>query len=131
LALLVPDVGENDLLKAMFGQVAETFRLHLYKNNHVPAEADVVGSYTECNAAGYASIALVAANFVIATVAGVTTATYAIQTFTFTATESVYGYYVTNNGGTILLWAEMTDNPPYNYGASGGTCSVTLSISLD
>ena len=41
---------------------------------------------------------------------------------------SVYGYFVTNNAGTVLLWAERFTDGPYNLPSGGGSIKITPSI---
>lgn len=133
MALLVPNVGEVELLSRLLNKNApDNVVLHLYTNNVTPDEADVVGTYTEATAAGYSAITLTGASWSVATVTGTTTASYAQQTFTFTAAEpAVYGYYVTNNAGTVLLWAERFTDGPYAIPSGGGTIKITPKIELE
>lgn len=130
MALLLCNGGEVLCLKYMLNNTAPTnVKLHLYTNDKTPAEADVVGNYTACTATGYALKTLTGSSWTVATTDGTTTATYAEQTFTLTTSATVYGYYVTDNAGTGLLWAERFTTAPYN--VPSGSISVTPSISLD
>lgn len=84
--------------------------LRLYTNNHVPSASDVASDYTEMSGLGYSSKTLTAGSWVLNGVE----ATYATQTFTFTAGTpiSVYGYYVTNTSDGKVAFAEnFTDGP--------------------
>ena len=61
-------------------------------------------------------------------------ASYAKQTFTSSAgsqNQDVYGYYVTNSGGTILLWIEAFSDGPYNVANNGDKIEVTPKFTLD
>lgn len=135
MALLVPDVGERELLRrALNVNAADDVKIHLYTNNKVPAEGDVLGAYTEATAAGYPAggIALAGASWTIGTIANTTTAEYSQVSFDFTAAEpSIYGYYVTNNASTILLWAERFSDGPYAIPSGGGSVKITPKIELD
>jgi hypothetical protein len=133
MALLVPNVGEVEMLSRLLNKNAsDNVVLHLYKNDQTPGEADVIGDYTECTAAGYASQELTGSSWAVSTAGGVTTATYSQRTFTFTAAEpTVYGYYVTNNAGSLLLWAERFSDGPYAIPGGGGTIKITPKIELD
>ncbi len=134
MTLLVPDVGEVELLKRSLNYSATgDVKLRLYKNNVTPAEGDTVDTYTEGAATGYATKTLTGSSWNIATVVGVTTASYAEQTYTMTAStdSEYYGYYVTDSAGTILMWAELFTDGPYAMGNVGGTVKVTPRITLD
>jgi hypothetical protein len=133
MALLVPDVAEAMLISRMLNKSApDDCKLKLYKNNVTPAEADVVGSYTESTGAGYAAIALTGANWTVTTATGTTTASYAQQTFTYTGAEAnIYGYYVVDSAGTTLLWAERFSDGPYSIPGGGGSVKITPQIQLE
>lgn len=131
MALLVPDVGEVEMLKRILNFSATgDVRIHLYSNNYTPVEGSTVANFTECSAAGYASQLLTGASWSIATSSGTSEAAYAERTFTFTATQVVYGYYVTNSANTIVLWAELFTGGPFNIPAGGGSVKVTPKIQL-
>ena len=130
MALRFPDAGEVAALKAMVNHTSPgDLKLHLYKNDVTIDEDTVIGDVTESTEAGYAAVTLTGASWTVATGAGnVTTASYAEQTFTFTEAATVYGYYVTNNAGTILMWIEEFTGGPYVLPASGGSVAVTLNV---
>lgn len=133
MALLVPDVGERELLgRALNKETPDDVIIHLYTNNKTPAEGDVLGGYTEATAAGYASITLTGASWTISTVSNTTTGEYAQVSFDFTAAEpNIYGYYVTDNANSILLWAERFSDGPYAIPSGGGSVKITPKIELD
>ena len=108
MTLVLPNVGEQLALKLIVNKTTQgNLKLHLFKTNVTPGETDTVTTYTECDAAGYGAITLTGATWTVATDgSGNTTASYPQQTFTFTATQNVYGYYLTDNAGTTLLYAE-------------------------
>lgn len=131
MALLVPDIGEVELLSRMLNKVATgDVKLHLFSNNYTPVEGSALANFTECNASGYAAKTLSGASWTVATNAGTTEASYAEQTFTFTAAQTVYGYYVTDSGSTKVLWAELFTGAPFNIPAGGGSVKVTPKIQL-
>lgn len=134
--LLVPDVGEVLLLKNALnfsGAVVENQTIKLYATNVTPAEGDTAGSYTEAAGGGYASKALTGANWVVATATGTTTATYPIQTWTFTGAlttnTTIYGYFVVGTTSGTLLWAELAA-ATFQPASNGDTYSVTPAIQL-
>ena len=107
MSLLVPNIGEQEMLNRILGKTTSTdLKLHLFTNDVTPDEADTVATYTESEAAGYEEITLESATWSVATDDGTTTASYPLQIFIYTEGETVYGYYVTDLAGTTLLWAE-------------------------
>lgn len=125
MTLLVPDVGDTEALKRILNDATpDNLKLKLYTNNKTPAKADTVANYTESTATGYAAKTLTGTDWTYASNAGVTTASFAAQTFTYTAAETVYGYYVTNNAGTTLMWAELFSSV-FNIPSGGGSITIT------
>lgn len=133
MALLVPDVGERELLsRALNKSIPDDCKLHLYINNKTPAEGDVVADYTASTGSGYAPITLTGSNWTVTTAAGTTTASYPQVTFTYTGAEpNIYGYYVTNATGTTLLWAERFSDGPYAIPSGGGSVKISPKIELE
>lgn len=111
---------------------AADVEMHLYKNNRTPAETDDITFYTESVASNYSAVRLTGAAWTVASggVAGAT-ATYAQQSFNFSAADTIYGYYVTSQQKQVLLWAELFSGGPFTLPSSGGTIAVTPKISLD
>jgi hypothetical protein len=132
MTLLVPDAGEVAMAAAALGKTNMTaLTLRLYSNNYTPTEASVAADFTEVAGGGYAAIALVAANWTVATAAGVTTAVQPEQIFNFTgdATDP-YGYYITRADGTVL-WAERFSDGPYPITTAGDQVKITPQITFD
>lgn len=133
MALLVPDVGEQEMLNRILNKstsIADVV-LHLYTNNKTPAEGDVVGDYTESTGTGYGSITLSNADWTVTTTTGTTTAEHTQVTFTYTGAEpEIYGYYVTD-GNSNLLWAERFSDGPYAIPSGGGSVKITPKIELE
>lgn len=133
MALLVPDVGEFEMLKAALGVVAmgASETLKLYTNNVTPGEADTAGTYTGAAGFGYADKTLTSTNWSVSTAAGITEATYAQQTWVFTgALGNVYGYFVIRTDSGVLLWAERFSDGPYNIANNGDEIRLTPKIQL-
>jgi hypothetical protein len=121
--------GEVALLKYMLNySAADNVKVHLYTNNYAPAKSDVLANYTESSAAGYSPITLVGSQFTVATVSSTSSAVYARQTFTYTTAENVYGYYITNNAASILIWAEEFSGAPFMIPSGGGTVGIDPNI---
>jgi hypothetical protein len=125
-AMMVQDTGATSILNAYFNNspAPGNVILHLYCTNVTPADTDTSGSYTECSGGGYSSKTLTNGSWTTSTVSGIPQAAYAAQTFTFTGAlttnTTIYGYYVMNAGGTILLWSELLGSTftPANNGDS-------------
>ena len=109
MSLVMSSIGDVESLKRVLNySAADDVKIHLFTNNHTPVAADTLSNYTESTATGYGAVTLTGTDWTISTIGGVTTATHATAvTFTYTAAENVYGYYITNNASTVLLWAEL------------------------
>ena len=113
MALILPAASENNLLNFALGvTVPGNQYLKLYVTNvNTATDSLVVADFTEFgNTLGYSSPGkeLTKTSWVVAQSGGVATATYAPQTWTFTAgtAVTVYGYYVTDKTTGLLLWFE-------------------------
>jgi hypothetical protein len=62
MALLVPNEGEVVMVQAILDLDLD---LHLFKNDHTPAETDTVADYTEADFTGYVLENLISGNWVI------------------------------------------------------------------
>lgn len=116
MALVVPNVGENKLLSFALGDASPADQtLKLYVNDYTPVAGSVAGDFTEMSTLGYSAKTLTMASWTIAQNGSAEAeATYAQQTWTFTAGSAVtvYGYYVVDSGSGVLLWAERFSSPP-------------------
>jgi hypothetical protein len=117
MALLFCNGGEIvALTRVLQGGTANNYNLRLFSSPHVPAAGDTAATYTpiEANFTGYVvgtGKLLTAANWGAPTiVGGIASSTYTgpAQTWTNTgAAQTIYGYFVTDNVTTALLWAEQ------------------------
>jgi len=131
MSFITCDQGEIVLLKYMLNFApADNVVLHLFNNNYTPTTSDTLATYTESSAAGYAPKTLTGAAWTFTNVSGTSTATYARQTFSYTTSENVYGYYITNNAGTVLIWTERFAGAPFQIPNAGGTVSLDPAITL-
>ena len=133
MAIVVPDVGEVEFLKAALGVAAmnATTTLKLYTNNITPGESDTASTYTEASGSGYAAKTLTGTSWSVATVTGTTTGTYAQQTWTFSgALGNVYGYFIIRADSGVLLCAERFTDGPYNIANNGDQILLTPAIQL-
>jgi len=112
MAMVFSDLGADLVLGTFFVATAvQDTKLKLYKNNKTPDAngGDAVADYTENTVTGGTAKTLSrGAGWTITTGDDPSDAIYTQQTFTFTAGfgDTIYGYYVTNNAGDVLLWAE-------------------------
>jgi len=133
MSLVLVDGGESLALQYLVNKNAspQDLVLRLYTNNGTPAEADVVGGYTEASGNGYAAITLTGASWTASGTAP-TQIAYAQQIFTFTgALGNVYGYYLTRASGGELVWAERFSDGPYNIQNNGDQIKITPKITMD
>lgn len=132
MAITFSLVGKDESLKRLLNYSATgNLVLRLFSNNKTPTAADVVGDYTECTGSGYSAITLTGASWTIGTVDGHEEADYAEQTFTITGALTVYGAYLTNTAGTVLIGAERFSDAPHVFSTGGGTEKVTTKIIQD
>lgn len=113
MAIKVPDASEVFFLEFALGVNTPNDQIiKLFVNNVTPGNADTEATYTEMSTLGYSDKTLTMGGWTIDTDSGVGTATYALQTWTFTAGTpvTVYGYYVVDSVSGDLLWAEKFDS---------------------
>lgn len=135
MALVVPNASEVIALKNFLNHTAPQDQyLKLFVNNVTPGESDTEATYTEASGGGYTHIALTGSSWVIATSGGLTTASYAQQTFTFTGAlttnPTIYGYYVVQQTSGSLLWAERAAST-FTPANNGDTYKVTPQITAE
>lgn len=114
MTLKVPSVGEDKLLAFTLGFATPGNQtLKLFVNNITPADADTAATYTEMSTLGYASKSLTKTSWTIAQNGTKSEASYAAQTFSFTAgtAVTVYGYFIIDSTSGVLLWSELFDAP--------------------
>jgi hypothetical protein len=112
MAMIIPDQGEAVFLANCVNKTAPSnLLLKLYTNDEVIDEDSVIGDLTECAVTGYGEKTLTGANWTVATVIGVTSATFAKQTFTLSASCTIYGWYIVNNAKTALMAGKRFDVP--------------------
>lgn len=132
MTLVVPNQGEALALNAATGKAnATAWTLRLFSNDYTPVAATTEANVTEVAGGGYAAIALTAGNWVT-TPGSPTSSAYPEQTFTFTgatnAPGTIYGYYVTNAAGALVLAERLA--AVFTPASSGDTVKVTPTITL-
>lgn len=103
-------------------------KLHLYTNGWTPSPSDVVGDYSESVAAGYAPVTIPGAAWVDGNVTLGGQITCPSQTFTFTAGDTIIGYFLTDLTGSIFMAAERFGSPIVIPGFGG---ILTVSVELE
>lgn len=107
-------------------------KLHLFMNNYTIIQTSVLANVTEATYGGYAAQVLGTA--VDGGIDANDRDTWTYPTLTFAATsgaslpQTIYGYYVTDNGSTTLLWA-MNFSPTIVLAASGDGFTITPQFS--
>lgn len=134
MALLVPDQGEEIILKAFLNITApQDLVLKLYKNDYTPVDGSDEADFTEADFTGYAHIDLTAGSWVI-TLDAPSEAAYPQQTFSASGltdpTQQVYGYYVIQVTSGKLIWAERFTDGPYPMTDVPDAIKVTLAIDV-
>ena len=139
MALVVPTASEVQMLIRLVGDITslpsrnQVMKLYTSPSGTI-GEGFTAASFTETTAAGYSAVTLVPAGWAAASVAGVSTATYSPDvTFTFTAADTIVGYYVvdTTSPTPVLLWAEAFTGGPFVLPSSGGQIQITPTLSLE
>lgn len=131
MALNFPDVGENLALEAITGKTnATALTVKLYQNNITPSDSDTAATYTVANFTGYADAALTAATWGAASAGTITYGAQLTFTCSGASSNSIYGYYVVNAGGT-LLYSERDGSAPFSIVNSGDAVKLTPTISAN
>lgn len=133
MALVLADVGERSGLDMWLSDTTpEAQTLKLYSNDISPAEGDTHSTYTEATISGYSAKSLARATWNAAsTNTGTTTKSYPQQTFNFTGTGTIVGYYIIKATAGTLLWAERMFTSPGQTFNNGDSYALTIQIQLD
>lgn len=126
MSIVVPDLGEKYLLKTMLQTALATdepLHLHLFKNNYTPNRESELDDFVEADYSGYAIIQLdrsewrdpVTMNGVAVTLYGLTPLSWVSAS----GTQTVHGYYVTNEADDLVIWAERFVTPALITTSSG------------
>lgn len=116
---VVPNVGEFTLLEIYRDRWMNVNnpKMHLFKNDHVPGPEDLLSDYTECDFSGYSPDVLDEWDAPVLQADG----SYMIQEVNNSIfanaggppANDIYGYYVTDNSSSVLLWAQRDPNAPF------------------
>lgn len=106
--------------------------LRLFKNNVTLVRGTVIGDLTQSTYSGYAAVALSSPSDGGIDANNWDTWSWALATFQQTgasSTETAYGYYVTDDADTTLLWGENFTTPQvFTNSGDGFTITPTFSF---
>lgn len=122
--LVVPQSGAAVLLEKGLDGLTATVDLHLYQNDMAPSPSSVLADFTEADYDGYAEETITPATWAVF-LQGISQAVAVGPGVVFSPTGSttpnvIYGYYVTDNTGARLLWAERFAEPKVMNGVTTG-----------
>jgi hypothetical protein len=125
MAIFLPDLCRRNILKLLLGTLTTgNLVWHAYTNNYTPTAGDTLSNYTELSSGIYTPPSVAVSAFTVATAGGVTTMTAPQQNVAIAGACTIYGYYVTDSGGTNLLWVESFGANPISFGTGGGTWQI-------
>lgn len=131
MALKVPTDAALLLLADLITAFGAVYEIHLFQNNHTPADGDTTGAYTDATYTGYGP-ATIATWTGPTTVSGRATTYGPATVFVVGAVgvgNSIYGYYILDGGGA-LRWAERDAAAPIDMTTTGRTYTVTPVLTL-
>lgn len=123
-----PDAGLIWLLQQV---AANNLKLRVFTNNITPSDNTILSGLTEAAWAGYAALTLTAGSWVSLGVSShVGTLVYPACVFLNTSGGPVtaYGWYMTDNAGTILVAVGLFDSAPVTLVATTGSYSFIPTI---
>jgi hypothetical protein len=130
--IVFPVLEQLTVLNAMVTLAAWVgAKLHLFSNNLVPTENNLLADFTSCVFSGYAPQTVTwSAAFLDG--AGNATSSGGELLFADTgATPDVcYGFFLTDAANAVLLAAGSIDGAPFGFSASGITLPLTIKIGL-
>lgn len=113
--LVFTQAGVTSLLAAATAGVLDGCKLELYQNDYVPVPFSVLADFTVADYTGYGNKTIAAADWnAVVQPDGSAGIVGPGEFFDATGTavsNTIYGYYVTDSGGTTVLWAERFDTP--------------------
>lgn len=129
------DLEALQALLAVGGPLADVL-VHLNSNNFTPAKSMVLADFVEAIFDGYAAENVLAAGWSAPYVNGAgngeisTLAQAAFDSTGVTTSEMIFGYYVTDNPATVLLFAEKFTTPVPMGAAVGQHLGVIPRVTL-
>lgn len=135
MALLVPNVGEGRMIRLITNSVTttgENLKIRLFKSNTTPTSTMTLSDYTEATFTGYTSVTATSASWTINEGAPTSATQAAATTFTCSSatSESIYGYYLSQENSSILLWSERFSDGPYVITNNGDKIILTAQLTV-
>jgi hypothetical protein len=137
MALLVPNVGEERMIRLIVNattaaSTGENLKIRLYKSNTTPTSTMTLTDYTESTFTGYAAVTATSGSWTITPGAPTSAQQSAASTFSCSATtsESAYGYYLSQENSSVLMWSERFSDGPYTIANSGDKVILTAQLTL-
>lgn len=121
------------MLRELINNAAPTIgnlRLRLFTNSLTPSNTDAVGAYTECVDSLYAAAVLAGGTWTLSAISNGKATIYPAVTFTFSGSNSLYGWYLTDSANAIVYGAGNFVSPPVIIPVGGGTYSVQVTLPL-
>lgn len=131
MAGTIPNEGEVKILENCFLNTApEAFTLKLFSNAAVLANSNTSATFTEATIAGYAAKALARASFAAGVAGSPSSISYGTaQTFNFTGTGTIYGYYIVGATSGKVYAAETLYGSGQVFN-NGDSLTITPKITL-
>jgi hypothetical protein len=136
--MFVNDAGIETILEAELGIAPSKFatgKIRCFQNNVTCSHATLLSALTESTFPGYADISLSSASWNAVTVTAHIANTTPVSPFAFVCTggtaQPVYGWYVTDSSGTLLLACCTFASGPYVVVNSGDTVNVAPTMTED
>ena len=122
--IVVPQSGASVLLEKGLDGLTATQHVRLYQNDYAPSPTSLLADFVAATYDGYAAAAITPATWPIF-LQGISQAVAVGPGLVFSPTGSttpnlIYGYYVTDNTGARLLWAERFAEPKVLNGVTTG-----------
>jgi hypothetical protein len=128
--VVYPDESLDAALDNYTSSLLNAGHLHLYTNDYTPDEGTTISSFTEASFAGYAAITLTSAFPGSSVASHKASATCAMQTFECTADgtlETVYGWYLTDSGNTLVYACSRGETPvPIEFDGDQARVQITV-----
>lgn len=126
MPFVVPDQAK-ELFLVFFSEQAKL--LHLYTNDHIPAEGDREEDYQEARGSQYSPKVLSADKWDFAT-SGPIIEHPEQEWLLREDSDNIYGYYITRSDGFLLMAERFPDGPYLTKGPGQAMIRVSLRFSL-
>jgi len=127
MRLIVPDASLIPMMLRVIGMGESEVKYRLFTNNHTVTQSTLLSNLTEAAWSGYAAVSVVPADFTIQSQAGHLGTIIAppIQFGNSSGvSQGVWGFFVTNVAGDILLWAGNYDTVAVFVPSGGGLDTI-------